>query len=60
MNVDVGMEKVSVVDTSDIEKYCIETGEWRQTQQSQPGIKSPMVSQYESTPQATQSDEVLL
>ncbi|MFS8019941.1 hypothetical protein Hanom_Chr15g01409711 [Helianthus anomalus] len=60
MNVDVGPEKAPVVDISDIEKYCIETGEWGQTQQSQPGIKSPMVSQYGSTPQATQRDEVLL
>ncbi|KAM0058415.1 hypothetical protein Hdeb2414_s0005g00170011 [Helianthus debilis subsp. tardiflorus] len=44
MNVDVGPERVPVVDTSDIEKYYIETGEWGQTQQSQPGITSPMVS----------------
>ncbi|MFS7981679.1 hypothetical protein Hanom_Chr10g00953811 [Helianthus anomalus] len=60
MNVDVSTKKVPVVDTSDIEKYCNETGEWGQTQQSQPGIKSPMVSRYGSTPQATQSDEVHL
>ncbi|MFS7976850.1 hypothetical protein Hanom_Chr10g00897191 [Helianthus anomalus] len=60
MNVDVGSETVPIVDTSDIEKYYIETGEWGQTQQSQSRITSPMVSQYGSTPQATQSDEVLL
>ncbi|MFS7966800.1 hypothetical protein Hanom_Chr09g00778101 [Helianthus anomalus] len=34
MNVDVGPETVPIVDTSDIEKYYIETGEWGQTQQS--------------------------
>ncbi|MFS8008752.1 hypothetical protein Hanom_Chr14g01276581 [Helianthus anomalus] len=60
MNIDVGPETVPVVDTSDIEKYYIETDEWGQTQQSQPGINSPMVSQYGSTPQASQSDDVLL
>ncbi|KAM0003088.1 hypothetical protein Hdeb2414_s0007g00238571 [Helianthus debilis subsp. tardiflorus] len=60
MNVDVGPETSPVVDTSVIENYYIETGEWGQTQQIQPGITSPMVSQYGSTPQATQRDEVLL
>ncbi|MFS8008754.1 hypothetical protein Hanom_Chr14g01276601 [Helianthus anomalus] len=60
MNIDVGPETVPVVDTSDIEKYYIETDEWGQTQQSQLGINSPMVSQYGSTPQASQSDDVLL
>ncbi|MFS8000326.1 hypothetical protein Hanom_Chr12g01177021 [Helianthus anomalus] len=60
MNVDVGPETVHVVDKSDIEKYYRETGEWGQTQQSHPGVTSPMVSQYGSTPPATQSDEVLL
>ncbi|KAJ0914559.1 hypothetical protein HanPSC8_Chr06g0239961 [Helianthus annuus] len=67
MNVEVGPETVPVVDTSDIEKYYIETGEWGQTQQTQQGInigfdgeiRIPMVSQYGSTPQASQSEEVL-
>ncbi|KAM0007169.1 hypothetical protein Hdeb2414_s0149g00814391 [Helianthus debilis subsp. tardiflorus] len=52
MHVEVGPETVPVVDTSDIEKYYIETSEWGQTQQTQPGInigfdgeiRIPMVS----------------
>ncbi|XP_035830816.1 uncharacterized protein LOC118480200 [Helianthus annuus] len=57
MNEEAGQERVPIIDTSDIERYYRETGEWGQTQQSQPGISSSMASQYGSTP-ATQSDEV--
>ncbi|MFS7907208.1 hypothetical protein Hanom_Chr01g00068591 [Helianthus anomalus] len=67
MNVEVGPETDFVVDVADIEKYHIETVEYGQTQQSQSGInigfdgkiRIPMVSQYGSTPQASQSEEVL-
>ncbi|MFS7928511.1 hypothetical protein Hanom_Chr04g00321641 [Helianthus anomalus] len=66
MNVEEGGTTAADYNVEDIEKYYVETVEYGQTQQSQPGvnigfdgeIRIPMVSQYGSTPQASQSDEV--